>query len=240
MNRTVVSWSGGKDAAFALWTLTDPDYDLLADLSIEDGDAVEVVELLTTVNEQYDRSTMHGVRRSLYERQAKALGYPIRFVTLPAEPSNDEYESIMADITREYCERSVDRICFADLYLEDVRSYREKRFADVSIDGYWPIWGLDTRAVAETFLEAGFAATVVTVNGEILDESFAGRPFDAEFLADLPDDVDPCGENGEFHTFVHDGPIFETSVPVETGAIVTRSSGDTPFHYADLEYTGAN
>ncbi len=212
---TVLSWSGGKDAAFALFELDT------------------VAELLTTISEN-GRSSMHGVRRELYEKQAERLGVPIRFVELPEDCSNEEYESRMATVMADYESRGTDRIAFADLYLEDVRAYREERLAETEIDGVWPLWGRDTDEQIRAFLDAGFQATVVAVDGSKLDSSFAGRELDTAFLADLPDDVDPCGENGEFHTFVWDGPVFDAPVSVEVGKTVTRNVGDGEFHYCDL------
>ena len=216
---TVLSWSGGKDAAFALWELRRA------------GD--DPVELLTTLGAN-DRSSMHGVRRDLYAAQAEALGVPVRFVDLPADPSNDEYEKRMAAVVEEYESRGIDRMAFADLLLEDVREYREKRLADADVDAVFPLWGRDTDEQARAFLDAGFRATVVAVDDDALGPSFAGRAFDAEFLAALPEDVDPCGERGAFHTFVHDGPVFESPVPVATGDVVAREVGDGVYHYCDL------
>ena len=217
---TVLSWSGGKDASYALWKMR------------EEGE--RIAELLTTVSAETGRTSMHGVRRDLYERQADALGLPIRFVELPADADNDEYDERMAEVTADYGERGVERIAFADLYLEDVRAYREERLADGDLSGYWPIWGRDTEEVAREFADA-FAATVVAVDDDALDADFAGRRFDADLLADLPEEVDPCGENGEFHTFVHDGPVFDAPVSVETGERVTKEVGDdTTIHYRDL------
>ncbi|WP_458185896.1 Dph6-related ATP pyrophosphatase [Haladaptatus sp. NG-WS-4] len=214
---TVLSWSGGKDAAFALYELGRDD----------------VSELLTTISEN-GRSSMHGVRRELYERQADSLGLPIRFVELPEDCSNEEYESRMATVMADYASSGIDRIAFADLYLEDVRSYREKRLAETEIEGVWPLWERDTADQIRSFLDAGFRATVVAVDGSTLDTSFAGRDLDTGFLADLSDDVDPCGENGEFHTFVRDGPVFDVPVSVEVGKTVTRRVGDGEYHYCDL------
>ena len=222
---TVLSWSGGKDASYALWKMEQAETDA----------NVEVVELLTTVSAETGRTSMHGVRRDLYERQAAAIGLPIRFAQLPADADNDEYEETMAEVTADYANRGVERLAFADLYLEDVRDYREQRLADAEISGHWPVWNRDTETVAREFADA-FAATVVAVDDDALDADFAGRRFDADFLADLPDDVDLCGENGEFHTFVHDGPIFDAPLRVETGERVTREvgHGDSTVHYCDL------
>lgn len=208
---TVLSWSGGKDASFALREMQQSKTD--------------VIELLTTVSAETGRSSMHGVHRDLYERQAEALGLPIRFVEIPDDASNEEYEAAMAEATAEYERRGVEQIAFADLYLEDIRTYRENRLSESGVEGYWPIWGRDTTDVIREFLDAGFEATVVAVEDDALDASFAGRPLDEAFLADLPEDVDSCGENGEFHTFVHDGPVFDSPVPVRTGDVVTTEPG---------------
>ncbi|WP_049998057.1 Dph6-related ATP pyrophosphatase [Halococcus sediminicola] len=218
--RTVLSWSGGKDAAYAL-------------AEMRRADSVTVKGLLTTVAADTGRSSMHGVRRELYERQAAALDLPIEFVELPTEPTNEAYERVMAAAIESYATRGIDRIAFADLLLDDVRAYREARLSDTDLDGYWPLWGRDTTTLAADFVER-FAATVVSVDGDLFDRSFAGRAFDAEFLADLPEVVDPCGENGEFHTFVWDGPIFEDGMQVRTGETVTRAVGDGEFHYCEL------
>lgn len=219
MESVVVAWSGGKDAAYAL-------YDLPA--------SVEIVELFTTINATHDRSTMHGVRRSLHERQADAIDYPLNQVVLPSEPTNEEYRRRMTDVFDRYRERGVDRIVFADINLEDVRSYREELLDEAGTDGYWPLWERDTTELVGEFLDAGFRATLVAVDGDALDASFVGRELDRGLLADLPEGVDPCGENGEFHTFVWDGPLFDAPLPVSVTETVTRTLGETPFHYADL------
>lgn len=220
MQRAVLAWSGGKDCALALHELRDG--------------GSEVVELLTTIDRETDRSTMHGVRRELYERQAAAIGLPYNFVSLPSEPSNDEYERVMAREFDRYRERGVERMVFADIFLEDVRAYREEQLSDTGLEGWWPLWGRDTDDLATAFLDAGFRATVIAADAEVFDASAVGREFDDTFLADLPSAVDHCGENGEFHTFVRDGPTFEAPVPVTVGETVTRPVGDGEFHYADL------
>lgn len=220
MGRTVLSWSGGKDAAYALSVLYDRD--------------VEIVELLTTISEATDRSTMHGVRRPLYRAQAGAIGESLRFVPLPPEPSNETYEAIMNEVLADYRDRGVDRIAFADLYLEDVRTYREDRIDGTGLEAAFPLWGRDTDRLARAFLDAGFRATVVAVDGDRLEQSAVGRPYDRPFLDSLPEGVDSCGENGSFHTFVHDGPIFSEPVPIAVGETVTRPVGDGEFHYCEL------
>lgn len=220
--RTCLAWSGGKDAALALFEMRR-------------DNSHDVIELLTTVSTEYDRSTMHGVRRQLYPLQATAIGLPIRIVELPADVSDEEYAERMRAAHRDLADAGVEIIAFGDIDLEDVREYREERLARGPVDGFWPIWGRDTGALVEEFLDRGFAATVVCVDGEVLGESAVGRAFDRRFLDDLPEHVDPAGENGEFHTFVTDGPIFEHRVAVTTGERVTRTARGGTFHYCDLE-----
>ncbi len=216
-DRAVCSWSGGKDATLAL---------------ARERSSVE--RLFTTVSAATDRVTMHGVRPALIERQADALALPVDVVELPADPDDDEYAAIMRDQTTDYAERGFDRMVFADLFLEGVREYRESNLDGSGVEGVWPLWGRDTEALAAEFVDRGFRATVVCVDGTALDRSFLGRQFDDDFLADLPDDVDPCGEYGEFHTFVTDGPPFAAPVAVETGERVTRTVRGEAFHYVDL------
>lgn len=220
MDEVVVAWSGGKDCSFALAELR--------------ADGVDVHELLTTVDRETVRSTMHGVRRGLHERQAAALDLPIEFVELPPEPDNETYEAVMARAFERYRRRGIGRVVFADVFLEDVRRYREDQLEGTELEGWWPLWGRDTTALAEAFIDRGFEATVVAADAEVFDASAVGRPFDREFMRELPPDVDPCGEHGEFHTFVRNAPIFEEAVPLEVGETVTRPVGDGEFHYADL------
>ncbi|WP_232703104.1 ATP-binding protein [Halobacterium wangiae] len=216
-----VSWSGGKDCAVALRELrADPD--------------VVVAGLLTTVREDVQRSSMHGVRREHHEAQADALGLPLRVVELPADVGNDEYEARMRTAHDAMASDGVERVVFADLFLADVRAYREANLADTPLDGCWPLWGRDTTDLAREFAE-DFDAVVVCVDDDALDASFVGRTFDRAFLADLPGDVDPCGEHGEFHTFVRDGPGFDEPVAVEPTDCVTKTVGDGTFHYCELK-----
>lgn len=224
MDRVILAWSGGKDSAIALRVLRN--------------DGVDVEALLTTIASDYDRSSIHGVRRVLYERQAAALELSLHAVELPPEPSNEQYETAMADALGRYDPTVLDGVGFGDLFLEEVRDYREDRLAGTGFAGYWPLWGEDTAALASRFIDAGFEATLVAVDGRELDASFAGRRFDHRLLDELPADVDPCGEHGEFHTFVHGGPGFAEPVPLEVGETVTRNVADSPVHYADLVPTG--
>lgn len=213
----LLSWSGGKDCALALHVLRQTP-------------GVEVAGLLTTITEGYDRISIHGVRRTLLERQAEATGLPLHPVSLPRDCSNEHYEARMAAALREHRERGVRQVAFGDLFLEDVRAYRERQLAIAGLEGRFPLWGRDTVEVARDILRLGFAATLVCVDTEALDSSFAGRPFDADLLRDLPPGVDPCGENGEFHTFVHAGPVLSVPVPCQAGALEDRGR----FVYRDL------
>ncbi|MBS1678556.1 MAG: adenine nucleotide alpha hydrolase [Actinobacteria bacterium] len=204
-----LSWSGGKDSALALWVMRE-----------ELG--VEPASLLTTLTEDYDRVSMHAVRRSLLEAQAAAVGVPLVEALIPAACVNEVYEERMAAALDSPPLAAVEEFAFADLFLEDIRAYREERLAAVGRRATFPLWGRDTAALAARFVEAGFAATLVCVDPRRLDPSFAGRAFDADLLRDLPAGVDPCGENGEFHTFVTAGPIFSAPVAVAHGETVER------------------
>ena len=221
MDRVVVSWSGGKDAATALWEVAgDPDR--------------EVVELLTTVDAENGRISMHGVRGDLLERQAAALDCSLRTVEIPPDATNDEYERRLEPVVAEYEDRGIDHVVFADLFLEGVRDYRAERLDGRDVAGDWPLWGRDTTDLVGSFLDAGFRARIACVDGSTLDASFAGRELDRVFLEDLPAGVDPCGEHGEFHTFVFDGPPFDHPVDVVAGETVSREVGDGTYHYCDL------
>jgi uncharacterized protein (TIGR00290 family) len=205
----IFSWSAGKDSAFGLWTLLkDQSFDVRA--------------LLTTLTEGYDRVSMSGVRDELLDRQAAALGLPVIKVWIPPQCTNEEYERRMVSTlaSREF--EGVDHLAFADLFLRDVRDYREERLGRVGKTGVFPVWGRDTAELAHEMIAAGFRAIVVCVDPRALDASFAGRAFDEGFLADLPGRVDPCGENGEFHTFVHDGPLFRAPILCRAGEVVSR------------------
>ena len=203
-----LSWSGGKDSALALWMLR--------------REQREPEALITTVTESYERVSMHGVRRELLARQAEALGLPLIEIVIPPACVNDVYEARMAEAFAVAPLSAVEAVAFGDLFLEDVRAYREERLAAGGKRGLFPLWGRNTTALAREFLDAGFEATLVCVDPRALDGAFAGRRYDEKLLAELPPGVDPCGENGEFHTFVHAGPIFAQPVDCETGAIVER------------------
>jgi uncharacterized protein (TIGR00290 family) len=208
-----LSWSGGKDSALALWTLREKL-------------GTEPVALLTTLTEDYDRISMHGVRSELLRAQARATGIELVEIGIPAACVNAVYEERMAAAFARSPLNGTGTIAFADLFL----AYREERLAATGRTGIFPLWGRDTAALAREFIDAGFEATLVCVDPSQLDPSFVGRPFDEALLAELPPEVDPCGENGEFHTFVHAGPIFVAPLEVEPGEVVTRDG----FAFQDL------
>ena len=210
-------WSGGKDSAMALHALRA-------------AHGYRVTALLTTVTEEYDRISMHGVRRVLLERQAESLGLPLHMVLIPPQCINATYEARMKEALGEHLAQGVQRVAFGDIFLEDLRVYREKNLAQLGMAALFPIWKRDTRILAREFLRLGFRAIAVCVDPRVLDPSFAGRVLDESFFADLPPGVDPCGENGEFHTFVFDGPVFRTPIRFQVGERVTRDG----FCFCDL------
>jgi uncharacterized protein (TIGR00290 family) len=214
-------WSGGKDSAMALDALRACN---------EYRAEYRVVGLLTTITEGYDRVSMHGVRRELLERQADSLGLPLRQVLIPPECINPVYEARMAEAVMAEHARGIRRVAFGDIFLEDLRAYREQNLARAGMTGIFPLWKRDTRQLARHFIAAGFRAVAVCVDSRVLDRQFAGRELDESFFRDLPAGVDPCGENGEFHTFVFDGPIFRIPVPFTLGEVVERG----PFCFCDL------
>jgi uncharacterized protein (TIGR00290 family) len=205
---SALSWSGGKDSALTLWTLR--------------SQGVEPEALITTVTDAYDRISMHGVRRELLSRQSDAVGIPLVEVRIPPACVNDVYEARMAQAFASPPLSDVQAVAFGDLFLKDVRAYRETRLAANDLRGLFPLWGRDTSALAREFIAAGFQAFIVCLDPRALGASFAGRAYDEQLLVDLPVTVDPCGENGEFHTFVHAGPIFTEPIACDTGEIVER------------------
>jgi len=189
-----------------------------------------IAALLTTVTDEYDRISMHGVRRVLLERQAESLGLPLHPVLIPPQCINPIYEARMKQALEEHFAHGVRRVVFGDIFLEDLRVYREKNLALIGMQGLFPIWKRDTRELAREFIRLGFRAIAVCVDPRVLDPSFAGRELDASFFADLPVGVDPCGENGEFHTFVFDGPDFSDPIACRVGEKVLRDG----FWFCDL------
>ena len=212
-----LSWSGGKDSALALWTLREEE-------------SVNPTALLSTVTEGYERVSMHGVRRSLVRRQAAATGLPLVEIEIPQACTNDVYESRMEVAFASGELASVGEVAFGDLFLEDIRAYRESRLALAGRRARFPVWGADTAALARRFIAAGFRAVLVCVDPRALDPTFAGRDYDERLLEDLPEGVDPCGENGEFHTFVTAGPVFERAIACRRGEVVERDG----FVFCDL------
>jgi len=213
----LLSWSGGKDSCMTLF-------------EVAQRGGYRVVALLTTVTEVYDRVSMHGVRRVLLEQQAAALGLPLHLVPIPPEPPNDVYQARMEAVFDPYRKDGVTTVAFGDLFLADIRRYREEWLTGIGLRAIFPLWHQETRALARTFIDQGFRAVVTCVDSRVLDRSFSGRPFDHRFIETLPPLVDPCGENGEFHTFVHDGPLFREPVPLVLGEIVQREL----WYYCDL------
>jgi uncharacterized protein (TIGR00290 family) len=220
--RLLVSWSSGKDSAWALHSLR------------QRGD-FEVAGLLTTLNSAFDRVAMHSTRRALLEAQARAAGLPLHSVPLPWPCSNEHYESAMRTACDAAVAEGIEAIAFGDLFLEDIRRYREDKLQGTGLEPVFPIWGLDTRLLAEEMIAGGLRARIVCVDPKKLPAEFAGREFDAGFLRDLPAGVDPCGENGEFHTAVYAGPMFQEPIAVETGEVVERDG----FVFADVKLAEA-
>jgi uncharacterized protein (TIGR00290 family) len=194
-----------------------------------------VAGLLTTINESVQRVAMHAVRRELLEAQAAAAGLPVRVVPIPEPCSNDEYESRMRSCIDGVIREGFTHVAFGDLFLEDVRRYRETNLAGTGLMPLFPLWGTPTRQLAQDMIDGGLRARLACVDTRVLDASFCGREFDASLLADLPAGIDPCGENGEFHTCVYDGPMFSAPLPIDTGVAVTRP----PFSWRDFTRAGA-
>ena len=205
----IFNWSGGKDSALALY-------------KVRQHGQYHIQTLLTTVSEPYQRISMHGVRTALLDQQATALGLPCRKLFLPEMPSMDAYETLMASTMRELKSAGATASIFGDIFLEDLRQYRENKLAEMDLQAVFPLWGVPTTELIQQFIGLGFKTITTCVNEKYLDQSFVGRVIDEDFLRDLPANVDPCGENGEFHTFVFDGPIFRQPIPFEKGEIVHR------------------
>jgi uncharacterized protein (TIGR00290 family) len=218
-------WSGGKDSAMALQTLLQQHQ-------------FRVTALLTTVTEGFDRISMHGVRRELLLQQAESIGLPLHEVRIPPQCVNPIYEARMEHALRIFYDQGVRQVAFGDIFLEDLRAYREKNLARIGMTALFPIWKRDTHELIREFHANRFRAIAACIDPKILDSSFAGRELDNSFSRDLPPNADPCGENGEFHTFVFDGPIFRWPIPVRTGEVVHRDG----FVFCDLlpEMQGAS
>jgi len=217
MEKVLFCWSGGKDSAMALY-------------EIQKAKRYEIVSLLTTITEAYDRVSMHGVPRILVEQQAHALGLPLQEVFIPKDSSNEEYETRMEEILTRFKQKGVSRVVFGDVFLEDVRKYRKDNLLKLGMKGLFPLWGWHTAEITRSFIALGFQAITTCVDVKVLDKSFVGRILDKYFLTDLPLNVDPAGENGEFHSFVFDGPIFKERINYTLGEQVLRDS----FYFCDL------
>jgi uncharacterized protein (TIGR00290 family) len=216
--KVLLAWSGGKDSALALY-------------KVQKRRGYEISALLTTVTKDYDRISMHGVRRSLLEQQASSLGYPAEQVLIPAKATNEEYEMSMRQVLEKYSGSGVSAVVFGDIFLEEVRKYREDNLSKVGMRAVFPLWERDTTGLARAFIDLGFKAVITCVDSRLLDKSFVSRLFDRQFLSELPSGVDPCGENGEFHSFVFDGPIFRWKLSYRLGDTVLR---DNRFYFRDL------
>ncbi|MBD8490842.1 diphthine--ammonia ligase [Echinicola sp. CAU 1574] len=239
MINSVFNWSGGKDSALAL-------YHILQEQQFK------VSQLMTTVNSKHDRISMHGVRRELLQAQSNAIGIPVHEILLPEMPSMSEYDQIMKSTMQKLKNAEITHSIFGDIFLEDLKKYREGRLAEIGLKGHFPLWKRNTTELIHEFLDLGFKTIVVCAKAPLLSEDFVGRIIDHDFIKELPKDVDPCGENGEFHTFVFDGPIFNKAINFELGEKVFRTydapkdsndncfaeKEETPdkvgFHYIDL------
>ncbi|MCZ6527924.1 MAG: diphthine--ammonia ligase [Candidatus Dadabacteria bacterium] len=214
----LISWSGGKDSSLALY-------------EIQKSRDYEVAALITTITSDYDRVSMHGLRTILLDEQASSLNIPLEKIFISKNASNDEYESRLKEVLLKYKQLGIRDVVFGDLFLEEIKKYREDLLGKIGMECVFPIWKKDTAKLALEFIDAGFKAVTVCVDSKALGEEFAGREFDEHFLDDLPKTIDPCGENGEFHTFVYDGPIFKNPIDHELGEIVLR---DERFYYCDI------
>jgi uncharacterized protein (TIGR00290 family) len=216
--KTIVGWSGGKDSALAL-------YEILK------TDKYEVFELLTTLTRDYDRISIHGVRRELLDQQAKSMELPIEKMFISKNASNEEYERELLRILAKHRDKGVFSVVFGDIFLEEVRKYREQMLSRIGMKCIFPLWKRDTPELALSFINNGFKAVITNVDSSFLGKEYAGRMFNEQLLYDLPPNVDPCGENGEFHSFVFDGPIFHDRIFFKKGKTVLK---ENRFYYCDL------
>lgn len=221
MKKAVFSWSTGKDSALALHKILDQK-------------EFEVVSLVTTVTEDYGRVSMHGLRTELLDLQAESIGIPLKKIYIPKKCTNEIYEKSFNEGIEEFIDNGVNNIIFGDIFLEDVRNYRLKQIAKVGMNCIFPIWHEKSNVLAERFITLGFKAKTICVDSSVLGSEFAGRDYDREFLSQLPGNIDKCGENGEFHTFAYDGPIFKFEVKCIAGEIVLRNGR---FYYCDINKT---
>jgi len=216
--KVIFSWSGGKDSALALYEL-------------QKTKNYEIVSLLTTITQDYDRISMHGVRTILLEMQADSLGLPLEKVFITKDTTNEQYECKMWEVMAKYQAAGISSVVFGDIFLEEIRRHRQDNLSKIGMKGIFPIWKRDAAVLAHEFIESGFKAVITCIDSNLLDRMFIGRTFDEQFLSELASTVDPCGENGEFHSFVYDGPIFRQRIAQTTGEVVLR---ENRFYYCDL------
>lgn len=230
MDKAVLNWSSGKDAAIAYWLLLQ-------------NKQYEVTQLLTTINAEHERIVMHGVREELLDAQAERMGLPLSKIYLPAQPDDALYKTNMLEVLEGFKKKGIQAAAFGDIFLEDLKVYREQQLALAGMSAVFPLWGKDTRSLVREVEDAGIEAIIVCVNEKFLGKEFLGRSIGRELLADLPANVDACGENGEFHTFVYNAPYFSAPVLVRNGEVVYKqykSAGDrdgqwdTGFYFLDL------
>ena len=214
----IFTWSGGKDSTMALYEL-------------QKNNNYKVSALLTTVTAGYNRISMHGTHNTLLDTQSKSLNIPLKEVYISKNSSNKEYETKMENILIIYRNQGISSVAFGDIFLEDLRRYREEKLSKIGLKAIFPLWKIDTAELAQRFIALGFKAIITCIDSKRLNKTFVGRIFDKHFLSDLPSNVDPCGENGEFHSFVFSGPIFRKEISYKIGKIVLR---DERFYYCDL------
>lgn len=207
--KAVINWSSGKDSALTLFKLRN-------------DSSIEIKYLLTTINKDLDRVSMHGVRTSLLKKQSESIGIPLRIIELPPEPSLDEYNSIMKNELTKLNDEGIEYSAFGDIFLEDLRKYREEKLNEAGMKALFPLWKTDTKKLFSEFIQSGFRAKIVCVNDEFFDASFCGMDLNENFLNNIPNEVDICGENGEYHTFVYDGPIFSKPIKFAPGEVVHK------------------
>lgn len=213
MKKVLMNWSGGKDSSLCLYRLLQ-------------SQEYEVIGLLTSVNEKYSRVSMHGVRTSLIEVQARALGIPLHKVSIPGEITMEEYDQLMLDTLYSFKEEGVTHCAFGDIFLKDLRTHREVKLKQLDLQPLFPLWKQSTQKLAREFVDEGFKAVLTSVDGSKLDSSFVGREYDDELVEELPAGIDPCGEYGAFHSFVYDGPPLRQAIAVERGEVVERTYGN--------------
>ncbi|MCM4158013.1 diphthine--ammonia ligase [Gramella sp. AN32] len=229
MRKAFLNWSSGKDSALALY-------------AIQQSEEFDIAMLVTSINAETNKISMHGVSIELLKSQAAQIGIPLHTLNIPTEFSKEKYDEFMRKRLLGFKSEGYTHSIFGDIFLEDLKDYRETKLKEVGLKGVFPLWKKNTKDLMETFLDSGFHAICVCTNSKYLSKDFCGRKIDRSFLNDLPENVDPCGENGEFHTFVYDGPIFKNSVSFKTGEVYKKSydslekekNWDTEFYYCEL------